>query len=513
LALRIRQRIGTHPVQIRLNPRKIRKRRTRARQILFGLLAVVVAVVVFFVCNGDEALRAASRLQPKARYGRETPWAMHKVAAPQLGVPSSLTATDVLGNGGPDLLITYPKRGRLFMAFYPQNQTDTWLHTTIAVPKINDVATWDVTGNGLPDILCATGTGVTLLENPGLIPARRGEWPASVFPKSTGNWTHIQSVGLLAATDFLLVGTQSPEQMTAAVTPAQGSAESTQGSAESAPNAAELSSASTSPASASPKPAKKPETLVFARLAPPADANKAKDLRNWTLETLAGGIEGTLLDVRGYDLNRDGRQDVAALIQTATGCSLLWLQNRGTEPWRAQWLWNLKGVARLPRHMLFLDGEEGYTLLLHAERALYRLQPSTWAPLTLDMTIVAKERGAQGKPGPLVPIDIRQEGHLMLAGGLSAGRWGMSPQRMAVFTFSPDEPDIPNFGQLAAPIKWGDGTGPLLDGKGESWKFLAVDDFNGDGYDDLAALCVGYTRLRPVLELVWFENPIASVVP
>jgi hypothetical protein len=57
-------------------------------------------------------------------------------------------------------------------------------------------------------------------------------------------------------------------------------------------------------------------------------------------------------------------------------------------------------------------------------------------------------------------------------------------------------------------IKWGDGFLGLGRFNGEKWDQLLVHDVDGDGDPDLIANCEEYNRLRSIIAVVWFENPL-----
>jgi len=121
-----------------------------------------------------------------ARNGAGTGWDASAIAGSTGSGPSSLVARDVTGDGRPDLVTS--NTGADNVTVLPRNGTGTGWSSTVVVGPVASIplalAVTDVTGDGRPDIITASGTGNTV----SILPRNNTgtAWNASAVVGSTG---------------------------------------------------------------------------------------------------------------------------------------------------------------------------------------------------------------------------------------------------------------------------------------------------------------------------------------
>lgn len=116
---------------------------------------------------------------------------------------------------------------------------------------------------------------------------------------------------------------------------------------------------------------------------------------------------------------------------------------------------------------------------------------------------IPKHPAAQWLGRGLKAGDLNGDGRLDIIGALIHQDGSLPGDKAAVFWME-------NTGNawVTHVIKWGDGFRGLGTFNGEKWDQVILEDIDGDGDLDILANCEEYNRLRSILSVVWFENPL-----
>ena len=432
---------------IRIDPMRPRKTRKFPVRLIVALAVAVVLAAVYL--SALDYRVAKGRV---AKYGREPSWALHTIAKPGMGRPNDLFSAALCQEGKRDLVVVYPEKGRVFIALRPTDTAGRWDSVALSVPGLCAAAAFTL-DDGRQALLCATKTGLSLvsLANQST-PTSPSSWEVRSVATREGGYENIQSTQLFSETDYLLFA------------PKQG----------------------------------------YCLFSPPKEGDRA--LSRWKVAPLAG-CDAPARQLVVADINGDGNQDIV-LLRGDDELSVLYNPGVRDAAWDApRKLFESPPGLEVGGMTVWRQSPSEFVLLLHTQHALAKVTRTRSEPLMVSLSLVPKELGAQAAPGPLLAGDLTGTGKNLLAGALAPKGGRLASGKMSLFLTDPDAKPLENFGLLALPIKWSDGTWAGFGGRGESFTMLLWEDLTNDGAPDLVALCTGYRRLRPLLELVWLENP------
>jgi hypothetical protein len=144
-------------------------------------------------------------------------------------------------------------------------------------------------------------------------------------------------------------------------------------------------------------------------------------------------------------------------------------------------------------------------ITVHTEKYIYIFLQSGNIGNNLEFTLqkIEKPSIAQWPSRAIEIADINNDGSPDIAGALIHKNGKLPKDKAAVFWMENIK------GQwLTHVIKWGDGFLGLGRFNGEKWDQMIFLDMDKDGDTDIVANCEEYNRLRSVISVVWFENPL-----
>nr|MDD6335282.1 VCBS repeat-containing protein [bacterium] len=443
------------------------RRHTWIGPMCLALGVVVLAVGIAFCFGADMAInsRLYPRDVPRELGGRGQTWALNQVSLGRLGQAGDVLCCDLDG-GSPDIAVAYPDKGVVQLSFNLDQAGGSWQNVNQQVPGACALGAMDIDGDGRCDLLaaCGQGGGLQALVNPGPVSARKGDvWQALAFPQvAEGSWTTMRTGHFtsLQKTQILLYGT-----------PKDG------------------------------------ENPVLWLLTPPDSVAKQAAPKNWTLTEVAQDL-GDIGRMEVGDIDGDGYLEVVALVEkNRKGTpALVWLAIQGsggytmTELYVGSELTTQEAIA-----ICDINGDDTLDIVLHAGGYLYLFTRTEGWPPRFKLSIQAKDPVARGAAGAMIAADIDGDGAAELLGGLDGGDRTLPSNRTALFAIDPALEALPDFGLEVLGIKWGDGAIPFT--TGENWGLLRAADIDGDGRQDMVAVCIGYRRVMPILSVCWLKNP------
>ena len=457
-----------------------------------GILLAVPVLLALFLYGRDAVLGVNRPYVPRKaphpafpELGQE--WRMHPVDNPGDWLPNGLDGADVNGDGWEDYLTNYEFTGRLRVALHPSGMpADTpWPAINAGrVPNAENAAFGDLDGDGWADILVAHGVehtdapaGIRVLWG-GLGPSWRdgGDIPSSL---GLGHWLTVRTADL--------DGDGDPDVV------AGGRASRTAGGSR-----RDVDSPS----------------LVWAGIRwwenPGADA---RDLSRWTRHE----IDPVTRSGHGFefgDLDGDGDRDIvngnADWDTPDEEENVVWYENPGGQP-EAGRPWPVHEVYRGPEFVgkeqavvADLDGDGRNDILIPTETAIYWFRQRGGAEeVAFDRVPIPKHPATRWPGRALEVADLNGDGRPDLIGALMHRNGRLPADRAAVFWMEQGAT-----GWIPHVIKWGDDFLGLGRFNGEKWDQFLPRDVDGDGDLDLVANCEEYNRLRTIIAVVWFENPL-----
>jgi len=468
---------------------------TVRRRLLLLLLSIplllLLVVAAFYLHDLIVGANAPYRRQaaPHPEYpelGSE--WVMHPIDNPGDWLPNGLDAADVNGDGQLDYVTNYEFRGRVRVALHPGDALGDGFWPAVDVgrfPNAESSAMGDLDGDGWYDVVVAHG-----VEHTTALPGIRVLWGQSGpswadggdLPASQGGWQflYVKTVDLDGDGDTdVLAGGRANRVASDANRESQD------------------------------------EALVWAGLRwfrnPRSEGGDARDLAAYALCTVDPEIKSGHGFVWG-DVDGDGDLDLA--VNNADWDTpdaeeqTVWYENpgpaRACEPWSLHLLhcgrefYGKEQVA-----IVDIDGDGDADILNHTERHVYAFRNQGGEPPAFEMHAIEKHPAAQWRARPLAVADLNGDGQLDLIGAL-IHRDGRLPKAKAAVFWMEQGAD----GWTTHAIKWGDGFWGLGTFNGEKWDQLWPVDVDGDGDLDVVANVEEYNRLRTILAVVWFENPL-----
>lgn len=457
-----------------------------------GILLAVPVLLALFLYGRDAVLGVNRPYVPREdphpafpELGRE--WRMHPVDNPGDWLPNGLDGADVNGDGREDYLTNYEFTGRLRVALHPPGPpADTpWPAVDAGrVPNAENAAFGDLDGDGWADILVAHGVehtdtpaGVRVLwGGPGPSWRDGGDIPSSL---GLGHWLTVRIADL--------DGDGDPDVV------AGGRASRTAGGSR-----RDVDSPS----------------LVWAGIHwwenPGADA---RDLSRWTRHE----IDPATRSGHGFefgDLDGDGDPDIvngnADWDTPDEEENVVWYENPGRQPEVGR-PWPVHEVYRGPEFVgkeqavvADLDGDGRSDILIPTETAIYWFrQRGGVEGVAFDRVPIPKHPATHWPGRALEVADLNGDGRPDLIGALIHRNGRLPADRAAVFWM-----EQAATGWIPHVIKWGDDFLGLGRFNGEKWDQFLPRDVDGDGDLDLVANCEEYNRLRAIIAVVWFENPL-----
>ena len=116
---------------------------------------------------------------------------------------------------------------------------------------------------------------------------------------------------------------------------------------------------------------------------------------------------------------------------------------------------------------------------------------------------IDKHPALRWRSRPIAVADVNGDGLPDIIGA-AIHRDGSLPREVAAVWWLEQTSD----GWIPHVIKWGSGFLGLGTFNGEKWDDLVILDVNGNGRPDVVANVEEFNRLRSVLGVVWFENPL-----
>ncbi len=487
-------------------PQKTIPHRLRWLLITAAGLAALPLLAILFFSTHDAIIGIThpyqTRSTPNLRYpdlGIE--WQMHPVDNPGDWLPNGLDATDINADGFEDYVTNYEFRGRIRVAFHPGTAltSSPWQAVTVVeagrIPNAESAAAGDLDEDGHPDLLVAHGVehtdlppGIRILW--GLPPDGDPAQPDSYrwqdggdLPASAGGWQflYLKSLDLDNDGDMDIL--------------AGGRATRIANSGKQSGNA---------------------EDLVWAGLRwfvnPAAQGGSPRSLDTWHMRIIDAKIKSGHGFVSG-DLDGDGFLDL--VINNADWDtpeeeeSIAWYRNPGGEnslTWqRYELLRSTEFYGKEQVVIADLDTDGMPDILGQSEQVIHWLRNRglvNGLPV-FEALSIPKHRAAQWRSRPLLVADLNQDGRADIIGA-SIHRDGQLPPNVAAVYWMEQTED----GWQTHIIKWGDGFWGLGTFNGEKWDQMLACDVDGDGDLDLVANVEEYNRLRSILSVVWFENPL-----
>jgi hypothetical protein len=437
------------------------------------------------------------RTTPHPGYpGLGVEWKMHPVDNPGDLLPNGLDAGDVDGDGRADYVTHYGLGGRIRVAFHPGSDLEPgrpWPSRVVgAVPDAESSALGDLDGDGLLDVIAVHG-----VEGTPLPPGLRVFWAADGgeeawvdggdLPGSLGGWhfLFVRCLDLDADGDLDLVAAGRASRL----------------------------------AFQNKRGADRDPERVWAGLRwfenPGGAAPGIRNLERWRVHALdSESRSGHGFDAG--DLDGDGDLDLANANSDfdtpEAEESVVWYRNPlpdgdPTQAWPVgELLRSDEFYAEEQVTIADLDGDGRNDVVAHAPERVYwfhnRGSRTADGEPSFETRVIPKHEAARWRARPLEVADVDGDGALDLIGAL-IHRNGSLPSDKAALFWMRREGDRWD----TRVIKWADGfrgVGPM---NGEKWDQLHPVDVDGDGDLDLVANVREYNRFRPILAVVWFENP------
>jgi hypothetical protein len=427
---------------------------------------------------------------------------MHILDNPGHLLPNGLSPADVNGDGYEDYVTNYEASGVLRVAFHPGpslQQEEPWT-TQVAgrVANAENAALADLDQDGKMDVMAAHGVessnpspGIRLywgLTPPGSPFEAYGWMDGGDLPASQGGWhfLSLQPADLDADGDLDIV---AGGRASRAAFGSQEALLSTPG-------------------------------LTWAGLRwfenPGVSVGEIRGLENWR----AHGIDSQTRSGHGFelgDLDQDGDLDLvnanSDFDTPENEEAVTWYENPGglsipqVDSWPShELLRSNEFYAKEQVLILDLDGDSWNDVLVHAPLRLYYFHSqgrSSAEPTQFEVEEIPKHPATQHRARALEAADLDQDGTLELIGALIHHDGSLPRNKAAVFYMQQVGGTW-----ITQVIKWGDGFLGLNQVNGEKWDQLLPRDVDGDGDLDIIANVEEYNRLRAVIAVVWFENPM-----
>ena len=459
---------------------------------LAGLMVVALSLYAYDAWIGvNQPYRPQAEPHPLyPELGRA--WPMHPVDNPGDWLPNGLDAGDVDGDGDDDYLTNYEFRGRLRIALFPGAEAagkgTFWPAIDVGrIANAENAAFGDLDDDGHLDIVVAHGVEYTrrpaglaiLWGEAGPRWHDAGDLPAS---RDRGHWLTVRVTDLDGDGDADLV--------------AGGRASRPAGGPRAAAALAGLTWAG---------------LRWFENPGPAA----ARDLAAWTVHD----IDPTTPSGHGFalgDVDGDGDTDIvngnADWDTPDEAENVVWYEHPGPHALRAPWPGHelYRGSEFIGKEQVViadLDGDGRQDILIPTPTAIYWFQnrdrPAAAEAIRFVHQVIPKHPAARWPERALQVADLNGDGRNDIVGALIHQDGRLPRERAAVFWMEQTTAGWHTHG-----IKWGDGFLGLGRFNGEKWDQLLVHDVDGDGDPDLIANCEEYNRLRSIIAVVWFENPL-----
>lgn len=459
--------------------------------VFLSLLAVPLPVVGFFyAADLLGGVTAPYRTSPYSDPALGAEWMMHPVDNPGDWLPNGLSAADVNGDGWDDYLTNYEFTGRIRVALHPGGGDPglPWAAMDLGYfPDAESAAFGDLDGDGKPDVVVAHG-----MEHTGAVPGVRVLWgdgtaweDAGDLPASLAGWQflYIQTADLDLDGDVDIIAGGRAARVAA------------EGQRDTAG-----------------------DDLVWAGIRwfenPGGSTNR--DLSAWDMHVIDADTKSGHGFVIG-DIDGDGDPDIAnanADWDTPEDEeNVAWYQNPGTgaarQPWHAEVLYTgSEFYGKEQVAIADLDGDGLVDILTQTPQEFLWFRNRGGQPPAFAMESIPKPDALQWRARPLVLADLTKDGAPEIIAALIHNDGRLPKDKPAVFY-------LQRVGEawVTHVIKWGDGFLGLGTFNGEKWDQFIPADVDGDGDLDLVANCEEYNRLRAVISVVWFENPLPATQP
>jgi hypothetical protein len=465
----------------------------RQRLVPLLLVALVLALPGFFwvydlVSGIYRPYRP--RLEPDPSYPElGVEWVMHPIDNPGDWLPNGLDPADVNGDGRDDYVTNYEYGGRIRVALHPGPELGDGPWPAVDAgrfPDAESAAMGDLDGDGLVDVVVVHG-----IEHTREPPAVRILWGAGgppwswrdggPLPASLGGWQFlsVQVVDLDGDGDADIVAGGRSARVAA------------EGQREEAGEAAVWAG-----------------IRWFAN--PLTGGVDPRDPAAWPIYA----IDPDTKSGHGFefgDLDGDGDLDLvnanADWDTPEQEENVAWYENPGpagiAEPWPIHVVYQGSEFYGKEQAVIAdLDADGRPDIVVHVANAVYWFR-NEGDPLHLRLQRIEKHPAAQWRARPLAVADLNGDGRPDIVGALIHRDGRLPKDQAAVFWM-----EATATGWTTHVIKWGDGFLGLGAFNGEKWDQLIPADVDGDGDPDIVANVEEYNRLRSILSVVWFENPL-----
>jgi hypothetical protein len=416
-------------------------------------------------------------------------WIMHPIDNPGDWLPNGLDPADVNGDGYDDYVTNYEYGGRIRVALHPGPVPgdDAWAAVDAGrYPDAESAAMGDLDADGAVEVVVVHG-----IEHTHEPPAVRILWGEGGPPFS---WRDAGPLpASLAGWQFLSVQLYDIDGDGDSDIVAGGRAArvAVEGQRESAGDATVWAG-----------------IRWFAN--PLAEGGDPRDLAAWPVYA----IDPATKSGHGFefgDLDGDGDPDIvnanADWDTPELEENVAWYENPGpasvTRPWPVHVVYRgSEFYGKEQATIIDLDADGLSDIVVHVADAVYWFR-NEGDPCHLALERIEKHPAAQWRARPLAIADVNNDGRLDIIGALIHRDGRLPKDRAAVFWM-----EATGVGWTTHVIKWGDGFWGLGIFNGEKWDQLVLADVDGDGDLDIVANVEEYNRLRSILAVVWFENPV-----
>ena len=424
-------------------------------------------------------------------YTQVSQWKMHPIDNPGDWLANGLSIADVNGDGFYDLLTNYEFGGRIRIAINPGPAAlkNTYLNKywnaidVAVIPNAESSTFSDLDNDGFFDIIVAHGiehtpSGIKIIWGTSTGWNEPEPLPASP-PGLHFHYVRTYDIDLDGDTDIVAGG-----------------------------RASRIAGTNVARSGVT-------ESLIYAGLR--WFENPGKDCRNpnmWNMHIIDENIESG----HGFefgDIDGDGIDDIAL-------CNSDWDTPQDSE--KIVWYKNPgKGIDIYKKWQIYeiYRGSEFYTkeqlaiydinrdslndIILHTEKSIYIFFQSANKDNIAEFFLqkIEKPPFACWPSRALEIADINNDGSPDIIGALIHKNGKLPKDKAALFWM-----ENVNGKWLTHAIKWGDGFLGLGRFNGEKWDQIVPLDLDKDGDIDIAANCEEYNRLRSIISVVWFENPL-----
>lgn len=438
-------------------------------------------------------------------------WEMHPVDNPGDWLPNGLDVTDVNGDGYLDIVTNYEYKGRIRVAFHPgpTPNDDFWVAIDAGIiPNAESAAFGDLDGDGHADIVVAHGIehtdmppGIRILWGNRPTESSSGERSESRMINQDFSWSEGEDIpSSMRGWQILYVKTIDLDLDGDLDIIAGGRASRMAGLDKEAIGSEEL--------------------ITWAGIRwfenPGENGGGSRLLQNWN----SHGIDPSTKSGHGFesgDIDGDGDLDIAnnnADWDTPDDEeSITWYENPGARPdlylaWTQHEIYH-KPVFYGKEQVVIadLDNDGRNDLISQTDKAILWFKQTMGdrdsSTPAFELLMIDKHPAIQWRARALEVADMNNDGKKDIIGAL-IHRDGVLPKdKAAVFWMEQGKE-----GWITHVIKWGDNFWGLGQFNGEKWDQFIPYDIDDDGDLDLIANCEEYNRLKSIISVVWFENPL-----